>query len=168
MPLLSHIVSSEVSDQFSSMRAQTEAQSELVLMVISLFYICSKFSVLCITQNHLFDQCLYLTKNSDFATPGKPGRSPKNPNQIAPTYPPGYFERVFNIRSEIPRLWDILKEPSVRLKSWFWRTYDKFCCWITYFSNYRDAPVWKAVFDLIMANFVAKSLFFEKYRNAPV
>ena len=46
---------------------------------------------------------------------GKPGRSPKNPNQIAPTYPPGYFERVFNIRSEIPRLWDILKEPNVHV-----------------------------------------------------
>ena len=104
MPLLSKIVSSKVSDQFSSMRAHIKARSELVLMVSSLFHIGPLFSVLCITQNHVFDQYPDLTENSDFATPGKPGRSPEKPNQIAPTYPSGYFERVCNIRSEIPRL----------------------------------------------------------------
>ena len=59
--------------------------------------------------------CLYFA--SILPIFGKPGRSPKNPNQIAPTYPPGYFERVFNIRSEIPRLWDILKEPNAHVAS---------------------------------------------------
>ena len=64
-----------------------------------------------------FDQNSNFMKNSNFATPGKPLRSPKNQNQIASAYQFGYFQRVSNVASNIPRYLCIMKEPNAHLTS---------------------------------------------------
>ena len=85
------------------MRAHIEAQSVLVLLGNSHFRIELLLSVSESCQNHVFGQNTNLTKNGHFATPGEPLRSPKNTNQIDSAYQSGYFKRVFNVASNIPR-----------------------------------------------------------------